>query len=190
MFNWFRHHTATDYPEGAIVQFGDHAVHVVRRGRGGSVRLSVVKNGDIHLSAGVLVSDETITRFCEERLDVLVERYRSRPHLELTEPTPEQLARLQAVLPERYRYWCERMGVTESVPYSYSRARSYWGKCYPRQRRIVFSIHLSQRDDRMLDYVIVHELAHLTVPHHNRAFYTLVAQYIPDYKQILRQNKH
>ncbi|RRJ28447.1 M48 family peptidase [Halocatena pleomorpha] len=33
-----------------------------------------------------------------------------------------------------------------------------------------------------VDYLVVHELAHLTEQHHGRAFWQLVGEYVPDYK--------
>lgn len=185
MFSFFKNRAK--YPVGATVYFGEYPVRVVRRGRGGSVRLSIGRSGEIRLSAGLLVDDDVITRFCEERVARLVARWRSHPQPEpMPFPSAEQIAALQAWLPDRYRYWRERMGVTDEVPFRYSKARSYWGKCYPVRRSVVFSLYLAATEPAHIDYVIVHELAHLFVPHHNAAFYALVAQYIPDYARFKR----
>jgi predicted metal-dependent hydrolase len=35
----------------------------------------------------------------------------------------------------------------------------------------------------LVEYVICHELLHLKVPHHNRLYYLLLAQHIPDWEQ-------
>jgi predicted metal-dependent hydrolase len=35
---------------------------------------------------------------------------------------------------------------------------------------------------RLVEYVICHELLHLKAPHHNRLFYLLLAQHIPDWR--------
>ena len=44
-----------------------------------------------------------------------------------------------------------------------------------------------QFDDELIDYVVVHELAHTVHHNHSKAFYNLVEKYIPDYKA--RQKK-
>ena len=52
-----------------------------------------------------------------------------------------------------------------------------WGSCTPDDRTIRLSEALVPFPDWVIDYVIVHELAHLSVPAHNDDFWALVNQY-------------
>lgn len=52
-----------------------------------------------------------------------------------------------------------------------------YGSCSPGSRRIRISHKLSQMPGFVLDYVIVHELAHLLEPNHGRRFWRLVQRY-------------
>ncbi len=52
-----------------------------------------------------------------------------------------------------------------------------WGSCTPVDRTIRISSRLATEPSWVLDYVIVHELAHLTVPGHGPAFWSLVERY-------------
>lgn len=52
-----------------------------------------------------------------------------------------------------------------------------WGSCTPGDRTIRISTRLAGEPAWVLDYVIVHELAHLTVPGHGPAFERLVGRY-------------
>lgn len=52
-----------------------------------------------------------------------------------------------------------------------------WGSCTPADRTIRISTRLAAEPPWVLDYVIVHELAHLTVPGHGPSFWELVARY-------------
>lgn len=40
-----------------------------------------------------------------------------------------------------------------------------------------------QYPDEAVDYVVVHELAHLAYMNHSRDFYALIEKYMPDYRR-------
>ncbi|TYB96796.1 M48 family metallopeptidase, partial [Micromonospora sp. WP24] len=52
-----------------------------------------------------------------------------------------------------------------------------WGSCTPADRTIRISHRVQEMPDWVIDYVLLHELAHLIVPSHNTAFWALVARY-------------
>ena len=52
-----------------------------------------------------------------------------------------------------------------------------WGSCTPADRSVRISSRLAGEPTWVLDYVIVHELAHLEVPRHGPDFWALVARY-------------
>ena len=56
-----------------------------------------------------------------------------------------------------------------------------FGSCSSK-RRISFSFRLMQYPAEAIDYVVVHELAHLRHMNHSPQFYALIEQYMPDYK--------
>ena len=60
--------------------------------------------------------------------------------------------------------------------------RSRWGTCHS-DGRIYFNWRLIMAPNNIVDYVIIHELAHLTHPNHSRQFWQLVSNYAPDHKQ-------
>lgn len=52
-----------------------------------------------------------------------------------------------------------------------------WGSCTPSEGTIRISSRLVTEPLWVLDYVIVHELAHLDVPRHDNQFWSLVGRY-------------
>lgn len=57
------------------------------------------------------------------------------------------------------------------------RQNQRWGSCTPAEATIRLSENLKEFPDYVIDYVIVHELAHLLIPDHSPAFWRLVARY-------------
>ena len=60
-------------------------------------------------------------------------------------------------------------------------ARTRFGSCSS-QGHICFSWRLMQYPPEAIDYVVVHELAHLRYMNHGAEFYALIARYLPDWK--------
>ena len=52
-----------------------------------------------------------------------------------------------------------------------------WGSCTPADRTIRISHRVQEMPDWVIDYVLLHELAHLVVPSHGADFWALVARY-------------
>jgi predicted metal-dependent hydrolase len=52
-----------------------------------------------------------------------------------------------------------------------------WGSCTPEDRTIRLSRRLARMPDYVIDYVLLHELAHLLQPGHGPAFQALMARY-------------
>ena len=42
------------------------------------------------------------------------------------------------------------------------------------------------KDERFIDYVVVHELAHIKHHNHSQEFYSLIEKYMPDFKPVER----
>ena len=64
----------------------------------------------------------------------------------------------------------------------YKKLTGAWGNCRKERKEIHFSIYLSKLSLREIEYVIVHEFAHLIENNHSPKFYYVVQKIMPDYK--------
>ncbi len=64
------------------------------------------------------------------------------------------------------------------------RMKTKWGSCNPRSRNIRLNSELAKKPLECLEYVIVHELAHLLEPTHNHAFISLMDKFMPQWRQF------
>lgn len=60
-------------------------------------------------------------------------------------------------------------------------AKSRFGSCNGKNS-ICFSWRLMAYPEAAIDYVVVHELAHIKYKDHSKRFYALIEKYMPDYK--------
>jgi hypothetical protein len=58
--------------------------------------------------------------------------------------------------------------------------RTKWGGC-SRRRNLSFNWRLVMAPPAVLDYVVVHELAHLAEPHHSAKFWLIVRSHCPEF---------
>lgn len=83
-------------------------------------------------------------------------------------------------LTERTQFWCGQMGLHYRSLKITSPTRQ-WGSCTA-QNDIRLNWRVMMAPPDIIDYLIVHELAHIQHKHHRNAFWNLVEQFIPDYK--------
>lgn len=84
---------------------------------------------------------------------------------------PIELTRRAGQLSERYR-----LATPDSIKWV-DNQQTRWGSCTPDNRSIRISNRVAGFPSWVLDYVIIHELAHLTEPGHGPAFRALVNRY-------------
>ncbi len=91
---------------------------------------------------------------------------------------------------EHFDYMYEHF--SRRIPYPTLKIRkmkSRWGVCNVRVKNITLNLELIKRDTKYLDYVIVHELSHLIHADHSPAFWKLVEENMPEYKEYRKEMK-
>jgi hypothetical protein len=67
--------------------------------------------------------------------------------------------------------------------------KTRWGSC-SKLGNLSYNYKITLLPERLVDYIIVHELCHLKEFNHSRKFWDLVAQALPDYKQRRKEIKN
>ena len=151
-----------------------------------TVSLEVTRNCRVVVRAPSRMPQAEIDRFFEKHRPWLQDhlarqQQRLAAHPEPDAETAAQLAREAArVLPEKVAFYGKQMGLTPSG-ITITGARTRFGSCSP-MNRLCFSWRLMQYPEAAIDYVVVHELAHLVHRNHGPAFHALVASVLPDHR--------
>jgi len=93
----------------------------------------------------------------------------------------------QEYLSQRVGYFSSLMQLSFK-DIKYRKMKSRWGSCSSLQI-ITFNTQLMKVKKELIDYVIVHELAHLKYMNHSKNFHSLVERYLPDSKQLREKLK-
>ena len=89
---------------------------------------------------------------------------------------------LHAVVPGLLAQWQPRLGVKVSG-YFLQRMKTQWGSCNTVLRNIRLNTELVKKPKDLLEYVIVHELAHLLEPTHSERFVALLDTHYPTWRE-------
>ena len=87
--------------------------------------------------------------------------------------------------------WANKMSVAPKRV-SVKNQRTLWGSCSTRGN-LNFNWRTMLLSPEALDYLIIHELAHLRIHNHSQHFWKLVQQYCPNYKVLkeeIKQKNH
>lgn len=79
--------------------------------------------------------------------------------------------------------WEALMGVTAARCFV-QHMKTQWGSCNPAARTIRLNTELAKKPPECLEYIVVHELAHLLEPTHNARFTALLTQHLPKWPQL------
>ena len=90
-------------------------------------------------------------------------------------------AQLKALIPPLLEKWQAVLGV-QVAEWGIKKMKTKWGSCNSRARRIWLNLELAKKPVQCLEYIIVHELAHLMERHHNDRFRTLMDQFMPKWR--------
>ncbi|MEY4194396.1 MAG: hypothetical protein RLZZ226_764 [Pseudomonadota bacterium] len=89
---------------------------------------------------------------------------------------------LHAMVPPLIQKWERVLGVSVSG-YFLQRMKTRWGSCNHAAGTIRLNTELVKKPRDLLEYVIVHEIAHLIEPTHSNRFIAILDEYYPNWRE-------
>ena len=88
---------------------------------------------------------------------------------------------IKAAVPDLIAKWAPMMG--EKVERVFvQKMKTKWGSCNPGNRSIRLNTDLAKKPRECLEYIVMHEMAHLLEPTHNARFIALMDQFMPNWR--------
>jgi predicted metal-dependent hydrolase len=153
-----------------------------------TLAIKITPHGTIQVSAPRLTPKWYINSFIKSRilwiekhLKTIENHKLSNNQLTLNETQIKaHRAHAKQTIPEQVLKWSQIMGVTHTKT-RISSAKTRWGSC-SFTNTISINWRLILLPEQCLEYVIIHELAHITEKNHSKNFWNIVEKYCPDYK--------
>ena len=152
-----------------------------------SVAIQVDENCNITVRAPLRISQKEIDKILFEKKGWLEKTIISQRDKKknINEYSDEDIKLLRKkakeILPAKVEYYAKIMQV-KPASVKINSAKKRYGSCSG-TNNLNFSLYLMDKDESFIDYVVVHELAHITHHNHSKEFYKLIEQYMPDYKE-------
>lgn len=158
------------------------------------LRLAISDNGTVSVTKPVFVSQKTVSDFLETKaVWILQQLTKSAASAQSLSPAQE-LADYQRYKTRAHNFVSDRLEYfNRFYGFKYGRVsvrrqKTRWGSC-SRAGNLNFNYRLIFLEPAAADYIIVHELCHLGEFNHSPNFWSLVAQQIPDYRQLKKKVK-
>ncbi|WP_062515849.1 M48 family metallopeptidase [Demequina gelatinilytica] len=161
--------------------------YTLTRKRMKNLRMVVVSGtGEVRVSAPLRAPQREIDAWVRSKAAWIAAKQAeavARPVALAPGPEADALRReLRPLLAAVVAEWVPRMGVPEPT-WRMRIMRSRWGTCNHTTRVITFSVELGRQDHHLVEYVVVHELAHLLEPNHGPGFRAIMDTYLPGWRE-------
>jgi predicted metal-dependent hydrolase len=164
----------------------EYQIRIIRSKRKTAV-LQITAKGELVARVPRFMSVKEVKKFAEKHADwieknlsrILADKENAEPAFSDGE-IRELKKKARSVIPEKVAYYSELLGVTWGK-ISIRTQSTLWGSC-SMNGNLSFNCLLMLLPEAVIDYVIVHELAHRLQMNHSRQFWTEVEKIIPDYR--------
>lgn len=156
------------------------------RSRRKTLAIEVTREGQVIVRAPLRMSMKRIEQFVDAHADWIAQAQARQRKRMAAHPEPDEkrraelIGRAKAELPPKVAHYARQMGV-QPTGLTITSARTRFGSCSGKNR-ICFSWRLMDYPEAAVDYVVVHELAHIVHKNHGPQFWALVERYMPDYR--------
>lgn len=180
------------------IQSGEHEILVkVKRSSRKSMGLEIKQTGEVLARIPMGLPDGELKAFMQNHQNWIIEklaisRQKNRSK-ETTGAAPVgelkkgEIEDIKSKIAGRVRYYGKLMGVTWGR-ITIRNQKTRWGSCSSKGN-LNFNYQLYYLEDELLDYVVMHELAHRRHMDHSPEFWQEVEHYCPNYKECRRRLK-
>ena len=148
-----------------------------------------IKEGKVIVKAPIRLKDKYIQEFINKKSKWIyenVKRYEQNPKKE-EKIEPEDIERLKRVIQRSIEKYSKTLKVMPSKV-RIKDIKYAWGSCSSK-KNITINLKLATKEEKTIEYVVLHEMCHLREMNHSKIFWDLVEENMSDYKTYKKKLK-
>lgn len=139
-----------------------------------------VREGRVTVKVPYRLKDKEIQEFISKKSKWIYDKLKQEPKIVEKMIEPEEVERLEEIV----RTKIEKYAILLKVMPNKVRIKDIkyaWGSCSS-NRNITISKKLAKKEEKVIEYVVLHEMCHLKYMNHSKEFWNLIESYLPEYK--------
>lgn len=153
----------------------DQPITIIRQNRRAMMMRAIPGAIEVYIPSRYQPADKCVVNFIRKNLSAIQACQLPQPAHKTSEQT---IMSMVSVYGERMQVQPARVALRDM--------RRKWGSCSS-LGTVTLNTRLCWLDAPLVEYIVCHELAHLRELNHSKAFWAIVAAYMPDYKERIQQ---
>lgn len=149
-----------------------------------------IKEGKVIVKAPIRLKETYIQEFVHKKSKWIYEKVKQYNAKEKIEEKIEleDVERLKNIVEKNIKKYSEIIGIApnkvriKDIKYA-------WGSC-SNSKNITINLKLAKKEERLIEYVVLHEMCHLREMNHSKKFWQLVENNMEDYKECKKRLKN
>ena len=139
-----------------------------------------VRDGRVTVKVPHRLKEKEIQEFLHKKSKWIYDKVKQEPRTVEETIEPEEVKRLEKLVKENIEKYATLLKVAPNkvrirdIKYA-------WGSCSS-NKNITISKKLAKKEEKLVEYVVLHEMCHLKHMNHSKEFWDLVGKYLPEYK--------
>lgn len=141
-----------------------------------------IKEGQVIVKAPIRLKEEYIQEFINRKSKWIyenVKRYEKKTKIEQKIETKD-IEKLKNIIEKSVQKYSKNLKVVPNKV-TIKDIKYAWGSCSSK-KNITINLKLAPKDEKTIEYVVLHEMCHLKEMNHSKSFWNLVESNMPNYK--------
>ena len=142
-----------------------------------------IKEGKVIVKAPIKLKEENIYKFVDKKAKWIYQNIKKEKEKIKLEEKIEQkdIDRLELVVKNSIEKYSKLLKIKPNKV-RIKNLKYAWGSCSSK-KNISINMKLANKNEKAIEYVVLHEMCHLKHMNHSKKFWNLVEKYMPEYKE-------